>query len=91
MAKTKVLMSFAVTAKLICTFVLAYADCWFSHAVAHLFVFFRWHQEQSLQYWDGWWVSNISVVGKAGCILTENFRKNLDKHILLTELFLLGP
>ena len=30
-AKTKALISFAVTAKLICVFVFAYADCWFSH------------------------------------------------------------
>ena len=30
------LISFAVTAKLICAFVFAYADCWFSHAAAHL-------------------------------------------------------
>ena len=35
-AKTKMLISFAVTAKLICTFVFAYADCWFSHAAAHI-------------------------------------------------------
>ena len=34
-AKTKALISFAVTAKLICAFVFAYADCWFSHAAAH--------------------------------------------------------
>ena len=34
--KTKVLISFAVTAKLICTFVFAYADCWFSNAVAQI-------------------------------------------------------
>ena len=34
MVKTKTLISFAVTAKLICTFVFAYADCWFSHAAA---------------------------------------------------------
>ena len=27
---------FAVNAKLICAFVFAYADCWFSHAAAHL-------------------------------------------------------
>ena len=33
--KTKGLISFAVTAKLVCTFVFAYANCWFSHAVAH--------------------------------------------------------
>ena len=30
-AKTK-----AVTAKLICVFVFAYADCWFSHGTAHI-------------------------------------------------------
>ena len=35
-AKTKALISFAVTVKLICIFVFAYADCWFSHAAAHL-------------------------------------------------------
>ena len=32
MAKTKALIS---SAKLICVFVFAYADCWFSHAAAH--------------------------------------------------------
>ena len=32
-AKTKALIS---TAKLICVFVFAYADCWFSHEAAHL-------------------------------------------------------
>ena len=30
------LISFAVTAKLICVFVFAYADCWFFHEVAQL-------------------------------------------------------
>ena len=30
------LISFAVTAKLICTFVFAYADCWLSHGAAHI-------------------------------------------------------
>ena len=34
-AKTKVLISFAVTAKLICAFVFASADYWFSHVAAH--------------------------------------------------------
>ena len=28
----------AVTAKLVCAFVFAYANCWFSHAVAHIMV-----------------------------------------------------
>ena len=35
-AKTKTLISFAVTAKLICVFGLAYADYLFSHEAAHL-------------------------------------------------------
>ena len=36
MAKTKTLISFAVTAKLICVFVFAYAKIWFSHDAAHM-------------------------------------------------------
>ena len=36
MAKTKALLSFAVTAKLICVFVFAYAKCRFSHDAAHI-------------------------------------------------------
>ena len=35
MAKTKALISFAVTAKLICVFVFAYAKSLFSHDEAH--------------------------------------------------------
>ena len=35
-AKTKTLVSCAVTAQLICVFVFAYAICWFSDAGAHL-------------------------------------------------------
>ena len=35
-AKTKALISFAVTATLICVFVFAYADCWFSHEAAQI-------------------------------------------------------
>ena len=40
MAKTKALISFAVPAKLICAFVFACADCWFSHVVAHIIFHF---------------------------------------------------
>ena len=36
MAKTKALISFAVTAKLICVFVFAYAKHWFSHDAAQM-------------------------------------------------------
>ena len=34
-------ISFAVTAKLICVFVFAYADCWFSHEAAQRLVTHR--------------------------------------------------
>ena len=37
-AKTKTLISFAVTAKLICVFVFAYAKIRFSHVAAHMYV-----------------------------------------------------
>ena len=40
-AKTKALISLAVTAKLICTFVFAYADCWFSHGAAQMILTYR--------------------------------------------------
>ena len=36
--KTKGLISFTVTAKLICVFVFAYAKRWFSHDAAQIFV-----------------------------------------------------
>ena len=39
MAKTKALISFAVTTKLICVFVFAYANCLFSHAKAHIIIY----------------------------------------------------
>ena len=35
-AKTKALISFPVTAKLICVFVFAYAKSWFSHDGANI-------------------------------------------------------
>ena len=34
------LISFAVTAKLICVFVFAYVKCWFSHDAAHISSFY---------------------------------------------------
>ena len=58
-AKTKALISFAVTAKMICIFVFAYAKCWFSHDAAHLcwvivhfFILLEWfwlYHSQSLR------------------------------------------
>ena len=47
-AKTKALISFAVTAKLICVFVFAYAKRWYSHNAAHV-VCFRYLQERMKQ------------------------------------------
>ena len=33
-----ILVAKTVTAKLICVFVFAYANCWFSHAAAHIYI-----------------------------------------------------
>ena len=46
--KTKALISFAVTAKLVCAFDFSYENCWFSDAVALLIVALsayphKWH------------------------------------------------
>ena len=41
--KTKALISCAVTAQLICAFVFAYADCWFSDVVAQLWHMYRFY------------------------------------------------
>ena len=38
LAKTKVLISFTITAKLICVFGFAYPDCWFSHEAVQISV-----------------------------------------------------
>ena len=35
-SESKGVISFAVTAKLVCAFVFAYADCWVSHGAAHI-------------------------------------------------------
>ena len=44
-AKTKALISFRVTAKLICVFVFAYAKCGFSHDMAQFVLLLgtHWH------------------------------------------------
>ena len=45
-AKTKALISFAVTAKLICAFVFAYANCRFSHAAAQYKMRLSWRNRK---------------------------------------------
>ena len=51
MAKTKALISFAVTAKLICVFVFAYAKSRFSHDAAQLVIYISdTKTTHSLQY-----------------------------------------
>ena len=49
-ANTKALISFAVTAKLICAFVFAYVDCWFSHAAAQMLCQFSVNLLHSCRY-----------------------------------------
>ena len=57
--KTKALISFAVTAKLICAFVFAYANCWFSHARAILILLIQ----QLLLYSDSFAFSSSNYYG----------------------------
>ena len=56
-AKTMALISLAVTEKLICIFVFAYADCWFAHEEAQVM------KEMFIKY------SNLPVAGlpRIGC------------------------
>ena len=61
-AKTKALISFAVTAKLICAFVFAYADCLFSQAVAHLFYCYVYRFLEVFRFY-----LNILRILKAAC------------------------
>ena len=63
-AKTKALISFTVTGKLICAFVFAYADCWFSHAVALIIVIHQKnepHQKKSDLQGFTWFHTNWPV------------------------------
>ena len=50
------LISFAVTAKLICVFVFAYAKCWFSHDVAHLL------NNTTVKFLNFWTPENFAVI-----------------------------
>ena len=45
-SENKGVIIYAVTAKLVCAFVFAYENCWFSHAVAHI-VFEQYHEKIS--------------------------------------------
>ena len=59
-AKTKVLISFAVTAKLICTFVFAQAKIQFSHDTAHYQGDLSWHAQVHNQVQWGL-ISNLLI------------------------------
>ena len=54
-AKTKALISFAITAKLICVFVFAYAKCSFSYDAAHVFYYYFLFYVHSKQLWSFWY------------------------------------
>ena len=62
-AKTKALISFAVTEKLICVFVFAYAKCWFSHDEAQL----------SCTATEDGWRLEILDLGRRGIVLSIRF------------------
>ena len=75
--KTKTLISFAVTAKLICVFVFAYAKSRFSHNAAHIFYYQGCKQKRGLVMLIGYSidlkVSGLQTkkevgVGWSGCL-----------------------
>ena len=85
-AKTKALISFAVTAKLICAFVFAYADCWFSHEAALLvrqspLTRIQWKQEiwkSGLQSHRHFHISCVGfILMKYGFLLCLGMRNDL--------------
>ena len=64
-AKTKVLISGAVTARLICDFVYAYADCWFSYAAAQILqksmCFKLYKKSQYIQHKQHYWRIKLNI------------------------------
>ena len=64
MAKSKALISCAVTAQLICAFGFAYADCWFSHALAHVIIFCD-HASGLCKIWFVYFVPYIPLNSQA--------------------------
>ena len=60
-AKNNALISSAVTKKLICFFVFAYAKRWFSHDASHLFLIYQGH---NYVYQDCGITSDINVYHK---------------------------
>ena len=62
--KTKALISSAVTAKLICNFVFAYAYCWFFHAAAHTSLFVLWFKIFSFVWTEPPWVLTCTYDGE---------------------------
>ena len=79
-AKTKALISFADTAKLICVFVFAYADCWFSHAMAQ--IIFQVALLLVLQHWgyDGF-AQHVDTVSEFYRKKKDECLKSVEKHL----------
>ena len=72
--KTKVLISCAVTAQLICVFVFAYAKSRFSHDAAHIMLcnFRQYHQNEA-------YVALFSIEVHLGTIPGEMFLKEISR------------
>ena len=67
--KTKALISFAVTAKLICVFVFAYAKCWFSYDASHFLSFELCHEETNHVK------HKLDYPASEACLILETFFK----------------
>ena len=88
-AKTKALISFAVTAKLICFFVFTYGKSWFSHDLAHTILAVKTKASVSLLGW----AANICLCfveyAKSKFLLTKLYRVVIVLHrIIIVESYL---
>ena len=78
-AKTKTLISFAVTAKLICVFVFANAKIRFSHVAAHL-ISVSWMM--SIRQWRYWINLKIEIPALSGRYFSNYLREVKSKDFL---------
>ena len=70
--KTKALISFTVTAKLICAFVFVYAKCWFCHNAAQ----FSISGNETFFFWENY----FDIPALVAC---KNIVDQLDKKVMI--------
>ena len=86
-AKTKALISFAVTAKLICVFVFAHAKSWFSHDEAHII----YHGKIWAATWENWILAYAKTKSQISCAVAVELISVFVFATWIDFLFFLNP